>query len=68
MAPRRIDRVSVFTNITAKQAKDYLAGLLTNMSADGVVLFADDIKGLQSLINRLVEMEETHGKNRRRGD
>jgi len=50
MAPKRIDKVSIFTNMSVDQASSYLKELLQSITADGVLMFADDIKGLQKIM------------------
>ena len=57
MAPKRIDKVYIFQNMSAEQADQYLRDLLTHTTAEGVLLFATDIRGIHHLIKELVELK-----------
>jgi len=57
MAPKRINKVSIFTNMNATQANAYLDDLLQSMDSDGVIMCADDIKGIQKIIQELEKLQ-----------
>ena len=63
MAPKRIDKVSVFQNMNAEQADEYLSDLLTHTTAEGVLMFATDIRGIHHLIKELVELKQKKTKS-----
>lgn len=63
MAPKYIPRISIFRNMTATQASAYLSDLLRDLTAEGVVLFADDILAIKVLIDKQAELEKYKKKN-----
>ena len=58
MPPKRIERVSIFNNMSLEQMSQYLGELKSQVTADGLLMFPTDIEALKNAIDASLDKKK----------